>query len=103
MKLIMRNEANFQKSQMFITVISTMNYSEKMKLDTWSKQTQTKPILVRHSFSDGGLPAPLFRVSFTLMGTASGQIVCSQRKVIDSAGENGRIVKVFYAYSFRTI
>ena len=30
---------------MFITVISTMNYNEKMKLDTWSKRTQTKPIL----------------------------------------------------------
>jgi hypothetical protein len=24
-----------------------MNYNEKMKLDTWSKQTQTKPILSR--------------------------------------------------------
>jgi hypothetical protein len=45
MKLIMQNKPNFQKSQMFITVISTMNYSEKCKLDTWSKQTQTKPIL----------------------------------------------------------
>jgi hypothetical protein len=29
---------------MFITVISTTNYNEKCKLDTWSKQTQTKPI-----------------------------------------------------------
>jgi hypothetical protein len=41
----MRNEPNFQKSQMLVTAISTMNYSEKMKLDTWSKRTQTKPIL----------------------------------------------------------
>jgi hypothetical protein len=41
----MRNKPNFQKSQIFITAISTMDYSEKMKLDTWSKQTQTKPIL----------------------------------------------------------
>jgi hypothetical protein len=40
----MQNKPNFPKSQMFITVISTMNYNEKLKLDTWSKQTQTKPI-----------------------------------------------------------
>jgi hypothetical protein len=45
MKLIMRNKANFQKSQMFITASVTMNYSEKYKLDTWSKQTQSNPIL----------------------------------------------------------
>jgi hypothetical protein len=41
----MTNEPNFQKSQIFITLISTTNYSEKSKMDTWSKQTQTKPIL----------------------------------------------------------
>jgi hypothetical protein len=41
----MPNKANFQKSQMFITLIEIMNYNEKMKLDTWSKQTQTNPIL----------------------------------------------------------
>jgi len=41
----MQNKANFRKSQMFTTVISTMSYSEKCTLDTWSKQTQTKPIL----------------------------------------------------------
>jgi hypothetical protein len=41
----MQNEPNFSKSQMFITPIATRNYSKKMKLDTWSKQTQTKPIL----------------------------------------------------------
>jgi hypothetical protein len=40
----MQNEPNFQKSQMFITLISTTNYNEKSKMDTWSKQTQTKPI-----------------------------------------------------------
>jgi hypothetical protein len=44
MKLIMRNEPKFPKSQMFITLVKTSNYSEKMKLDTWPKQTQTKPI-----------------------------------------------------------
>jgi hypothetical protein len=39
----MRNEPNLGKSQMFITVISTTNYNEKLKMDTWSKRTQTKP------------------------------------------------------------
>jgi hypothetical protein len=64
----MRNEPNFPKSQMVVTLVLTTNYNEKTTLDTWSKQTQTKPILpatlfggfvrrsllVRHSFSDGG-------------------------------------------------
>jgi hypothetical protein len=45
MKLIMQNEPNFSKSQMFITASVTMDCSEKMKMDTWSKRTQTKPIL----------------------------------------------------------
>jgi hypothetical protein len=31
---------------MFINSIKTTNYNEKCKLDTWSKRTQTKPILV---------------------------------------------------------
>jgi hypothetical protein len=39
----MPNEPNFLKSQIFITSINTINCSEKMKLDTWSKQTQTNP------------------------------------------------------------
>jgi hypothetical protein len=41
----MRNEPNFSKSQIFVTLIKTTNYSKKCKLDTWSKRTQTKPIL----------------------------------------------------------
>jgi hypothetical protein len=44
MKLIMRNKANFQKSQMFITSIKTIDYNEKSTLDTWSKRTQSNPI-----------------------------------------------------------
>ena len=40
----MRNKPNFQKSQMFIIAIMTTNYNEKRTMDTWSKQTQTKPI-----------------------------------------------------------
>ena len=63
-ELIMRNKANFRKSQMFITIILTMSYSEKMKLDTWSKQTQSKPILP----AIAGKIAPLFRMPFILMG-----------------------------------
>jgi ribonuclease HII len=45
MKLIMQNEPNFSKSQMFINLISTTNYNKKSTMDTWSKRTQTKPIL----------------------------------------------------------
>jgi hypothetical protein len=47
---IMRNEPNFQKSQMFITATVTMNCSGKMKMDTWSKRTQTNPISNRRQF-----------------------------------------------------
>jgi hypothetical protein len=61
----MRNEPNFQKSQMFITAVSTTNYNGKCKLDTWSKRTQTKPILPAPM---AGKIAPLFRMSFILMG-----------------------------------
>ena len=43
-ELIMRNEANFPKSQMFITLIRTTNYNKKWTMDTWSKRTQTNPI-----------------------------------------------------------
>jgi ribonuclease HII len=42
----MQNKPNFLKSQMFITVISTTNYTEKQTMDTWSKQTQSKPISI---------------------------------------------------------
>ncbi len=41
----MPNKANFQKSQMFITASVTMNCNEKCIMDTWSKQTQSKPNL----------------------------------------------------------
>ena len=44
MKLIMRNEANFSKSQIFITAVLTTNYNKKATVDTWPKRTQTKPI-----------------------------------------------------------
>jgi hypothetical protein len=30
---------------MFITIVSTRDYGEKCKLDTWLKRTQTNPIL----------------------------------------------------------
>jgi hypothetical protein len=39
----MRNEPNLGQSQIFITLVLTRNYNKKVKLDTWSKRTQTKP------------------------------------------------------------
>ena len=41
----MRNEPDFSKSQMFITLIRTTNYNKKWTMDTWSKRTQTNPNL----------------------------------------------------------
>ncbi len=84
----MQNEPNFQKSQMFITVILTTNYSEKSTLDTWSKRTQTKPILSRAQPRDlfplwpamAGKIAPLFRVLFTLREVAEAAL----RKIINN-------------------
>jgi hypothetical protein len=80
----MQNEPNLRQSQIFITALSTRSYNEKMKLDTWSKQTQTKPI------SKG----------ITYSKHVRGQ---AKRKLIDSVEENNKIVKVYYANSFRTI
>ena len=54
---IMRNEPNFSKSQMFITLIKTTNYNKNWTMDTWSKRTQTKPIqsqILRHAFGEIG-------------------------------------------------
>jgi len=50
----MRNEPNFSKSQMFITLITTTNYSKKWTLDTWSKRTQTNPIYGEQSRTTRG-------------------------------------------------
>ncbi len=41
----MPNEPNLGQSQIFIIPLYITSYSEKCKLDTWSKRTQTKPIL----------------------------------------------------------
>jgi len=48
----MQNKPNFSKSQVFITVVLTRNYNEKSTMDTWSKQTQTNPILSRAQSRD---------------------------------------------------
>jgi hypothetical protein len=40
----MQNKPNFRKSQMVVTLVVTTNCSEKWSMDTWSKQTQSKPI-----------------------------------------------------------
>jgi hypothetical protein len=45
----MSNKANLGQSQIFITSMKAKSYNEKMKLDTWSKQTQSNPILNRIS------------------------------------------------------
>ena len=60
----MRNEPNLRQSQIFITLTSKMSYNEKCELDTWSKRTQTNPILP----ASAGKIAPLFRMSFILRG-----------------------------------
>ena len=59
----MPNKANFQKSQMLITIVSTTNYNEKCKLDTWLKRTQTKPIL----------PAMAGEIASACLGGAEGE------------------------------
>jgi hypothetical protein len=64
----MQNEPNFQKSQMVVTQVVTTNYNEKPTMDTWSKRTQTNPILPAPM---AGKIAPLFRMSFILMGPSS--------------------------------
>jgi len=61
---IMRNEPNFSKSQMFITLIKTSNYNKKWTLDTWSKRTQTNPILSAVASAKEDF-APLQSLNFT--------------------------------------
>ena len=68
----MRNEPNFQKSQMIVTLAITIDYNEKSELDTWSKRTQTNPILP----ASAGKIAPLFRMPFILMGLG---LTCPER------------------------
>ena len=60
----MRNEPNFQKSQMLVTLLNKTNYNEKMKLDTWSKQTQTNPNLLLIS-ADSAVSAVRLTVVFS--------------------------------------
>ena len=48
----MRNEPNFQKAKKVVRQVLTTNYNEKWTLDTWSKRTQTKPILSRAQSRD---------------------------------------------------
>jgi hypothetical protein len=55
---------------MFISSIKTRNYNEKFTLDTWSKRTQSKPILPAMA----GKIAPLFRMSFILMGPTYSEL-----------------------------
>jgi hypothetical protein len=43
---IMSNEPNFSAPAGFASPIMTRTYNEKMPMDTWSKRTQSKPLLV---------------------------------------------------------
>jgi radical SAM protein with 4Fe4S-binding SPASM domain len=54
MNKIMQNKANLRQSQIFITSVNIMDYSEKTKLDTWSKRTQTNPILPAVALAKAG-------------------------------------------------
>jgi len=54
----MQNEANLGQSQIFIIQVSIVAYSENMELDTWSKQTQSKPNKAKYL-------APQFIVGFS--------------------------------------
>ncbi len=65
----MRNEPNLRQSQIFTTIVSTISYNEKLKLDTWSKRTQTKPILVAAKpFGEDGF--------YFLLSTFSIMLLC---------------------------
>jgi hypothetical protein len=64
--------------KMTLTSCSTMTNNKKQRTINYQKQTQTKPIQSqfkpktkpKQTQSNPILPAPLFRVSFTLMGSA---------------------------------
>jgi len=71
---IMRNEPNFQKSQVVVTQVLTRNYNEKRAMDTWSKRTQTNPIY-------GELVEP-FIVSLPVLSAVEG----SNRRTIKANG-----------------
>jgi len=40
----MQNKANLRKSQMDVKLNMSSDYEEKIELDIWWKQTQSKPI-----------------------------------------------------------
>ncbi len=77
----MQNKPNFSKSQIFITLPNTMSYSKKMKLDTWSKQTQTKPNL------------PAYSAGKSALSEAEGPIICPERsRKVESILKAGQII-----------
>jgi hypothetical protein len=85
---------------MFITLAKTMNYNEKQTMDTWSKRTQTNPILPATAGKIAPLfrmpfilmgPAPLFRVSFTLMGSA----IIYKKKALLFSRAHGFFIRLF--------
>jgi glycerol-3-phosphate dehydrogenase (NAD(P)+) len=97
MKLIMQNKANFQKSQMFITSMKTKNYNEKWTMDSWSKQTQTKPIsrgILRNGkhvaiSGFGRIISSMFRnvsiIGDGAMGTVLAMLLCEKASTAEFA------------------
>ena len=86
----MQNKPNLGQSQVFITRVSMVAYSEKMKLDTWSNQTQSNPIseeskmslthyMTREYENKSGLLTIEKQTQFMVSGVES------------TCGENGRI------------
>jgi len=67
---IMQNKPNLGQSQNFITAVLKKNCNRKCELDTWSKQTQSNPILYR-----------LSRLKFGWNFRGIGDIICSGRRM----------------------
>ena len=73
----MRNEPNFRKSQMFITLVLTMDYNEKAAVDTWSKRTQTKPTCLAEALAKADLSGDNFD-GFGVESLQASQLVLAQ-------------------------
>jgi hypothetical protein len=72
-----------------------MSYNEKSKLDTWSKQTQTKPILPAMA----GKIAPLLRMSFILMGLVPPVL----RSFSEGGSDKSRVTSDYFAGRSRVL
>jgi len=66
----MRNEPNFQKVKRVVTQVLTRNYNEKLTMDSWSKRTQTNPILSAEALAKADKPASMSEARRALFQTA---------------------------------